>query len=215
MFKVFLRLKTRHVLMAIIGITLIDTFMMQNYVLTREAYFTLYAEELDTYHMEEMITMIKNMSLWGYVLAPLFVFLQLAVTSLLIQLPLVFNFIDIPFAKIFRAVTIAYLVILAVAITKLVYLLHIPAYELTEYTLAFIPLSITALIQTDAYPQHILSFLGNFNLFNLCWILALTFLLAAMTNIKKSTAALVVSSVWVFGLVFQFILFNYLNRVYA
>ncbi|MBN1996815.1 hypothetical protein JW935_04625 [candidate division KSB1 bacterium] len=208
-------IKTLHAFLAIIVVSLIDTFIMQHYVMTRETYFTLFSEQLDAYRVEELITVIKNMSLWSYFLGPLFIFFHLIITSLFIQLPLVFRFIDIPFAKIFRAVTFAYFAVLAIGISKLIYLLQIPAHQMSENKLAFMPLSITTFINPESYPRYIVSFLGNFNIFCLCWIVVLTFLLSATTKIKRSTSALVVLSVWTFGLVFQFVVFNYINRVYS
>lgn len=209
------RLKTYHLFLIILTCTLVNIYTTQNFIMTREVYHNLYSERLEAQRIDELVTVFKKFSVWSYIISPVLLLLRLTFVALLIQLPLVFKFIDIRFAKLFRIVTIAFIPLLLMQVIYITWLLRLPAETINEQTLGFVPLAITNLIDAADYPKHIYGFLGNFNLFEIAWGFLAATGLYKTGKLKKSDADLIVLCLWALILVFQFVLIMYLNKVAA
>ena len=206
-------LKTSHLMLALFAGVLFTTWIMQNFILTRDVYYNLYSEQLEPQRIDEFVTAVKGFYIWNYFIGPLFLLIRLAFVTLLVQLPLVFKFVDISFAKLYRIVALAFVPLLLLSFIKILWLLWIPNYEITEHILSLIPFSINNFIDAENYPKHIYAFLGNFNLFEAAWGIILTTGLSRLTKLKKVDAAIIVLCIWTLIFVFQFVLITYVNKI--
>jgi len=206
-------LKTSHLMLALITGVLLTTWVMQNFILTRDVYYNLYSEQLEPQRIDEFVTAVKGFSIWNYFIGPLFLLIRLTFVTLLVQLPLVFKFVDVSFAKLYRIVALAFVPLLILSLIKTLWLLWIPNYEITEHILTFIPFSINNFMDAENYPKHIYAFLGNFNLFEAAWGIILSAGLSRLTKLKKEDAAIIVLCIWTLIFVFQFVLITYINKI--
>jgi hypothetical protein len=139
--------------------------------------------------------------------------LQITFFALLIQMPLVFMFIEIPFVQIFRVVALASMTSTLLSIAQLLRLSFYQANEITQATLETIPLSLANLINPYDYPKSALFVLGKFNLFEVLWCIIIYRGLAATRQIKKDTAMMLVAMVWIVLLLFQWGMVAYFDSV--
>lgn len=205
-------LKTAHIFLFIVTALLIDTWVTQNHIMTRQVYHNLLGEQLEAYRIDMFYGMIKKLSVWNYVVLPLVTFLRILFVALLIQLPLVLKFIDVPFSHLFRIATIAFLPLLTLLLIKTVWLLQYPRHSLDAEALSFVPLSLAGFMDASHYSRHVVGFLANFNLFEISWCVIIALLLPKAAKIKKSDAALLVLFIWTVIIVFRFVLVLYLQK---
>ena len=206
-------IKTSRLLLLFFLCILAQIYFTQNFIMTSEVYSNLYSDRLEPHRVDEIVLLVKKFSIWSYALAPLFLLIQLTFVSLLIQLPLVLKFIEISFSKLFRIVSFAYIPLLLRQFVYIFWLFRLPANEINEKTLTFVPVAITNFVNASYYPKHIYSFLGNFNLFEIAWMVVVAVGLYRTKKLKKIDAALIVICVWTFIMLFIFVLITYLNKV--
>lgn len=206
-------IKTSHLFLFFLFCILAQIYITQNSIMTREVYYNLYSDRLEPHRVDEIVMVVKKFAIWSYAIAPLLLLIQITFVALLIQLPLVFKFIDISFSRIFRIVSFAYIPLLIKQSVYIIWLLRLPANEINEKTLTIVPLSITNLVSAADYPKHIYSFLGNFNLFEIAWVVVVIAGLYQTKKLEKIDAALIVICVWTFIMIFIFVLITYLNKV--
>ncbi len=206
-------IKTSHLFLLFLFSILAQIYITQNFIMTHEVYYNLYSDRLEPHRVDEIVLMVKKFSIWSYPIAPLLLLIQLTFVALLIQLPLVFKFIDISFSRLFRIVSFAYIPLLIRQFVYIIWLLRLPANEINEKTLTFVPLAITNFVNSGDYPKHIYSFLGNFNLFEIVWVVVAIVGLYQTKKLEKIDAALIVFCVWTFIMIFIFVLITYLNKV--
>lgn len=182
-------------------------------ILTRDAYYHLYGERLELQRIDDLFDMIKRFSVWGYAAMPIVVWLRIAFVTLLLQLPLVFRFIDIPFREIFRIVLTASFLLLLMELVKLVYLSGFPPAALTKQELAYVPFALINWLNTAQHSSSAISFLSHFSLFELGWLAALYHGLVRTNRLKKIDAGLVVLVLWMFLIVMQWSILIYVEKL--
>ncbi|RKY77979.1 hypothetical protein DRQ07_08100 [candidate division KSB1 bacterium] len=207
------KIKTWQLFLLITLAVWINTWILQNFVMTREVYHNLLADQLEISRVDDYFSYVKKISLFSYALAPLVLWIQLAFVTLLLQFPLVLKFIDIPFKKIFRITAFAQISLIVMAIIKTVWLLHFKPSQITAKTLSFTPFSITNLLDVNLYPKSALQILNNFNLFAVIWCIILIKGISDTGKIKKSDSVLLVLGVWAFILIFQWALLTYFTKI--
>lgn len=206
-------LKTWHLFIFICIVFCINTWLTQNFVMTREVYHNLLSKRMETYRIDDYFNFIRKISIWNYILLPAVIWIQITFVALLIQFPLVLKFIDIPFKRIFRIVAFAQIPLIFSRIIKTIWLMQFKPYQITEENLAFVPLAITNLIDTSLYSQSITGFLSHFNVFQILWGFILVKGLVSTDKLKKIDAALLVLIIWIVIMVFQWVLVMYLIKV--
>jgi hypothetical protein len=149
-------LKTGEVFLLLVLGTYINTWILQNYVMTRELYYNLLAERLEIYRIDKYFEYVQKISFLTYIFIPLALLLKIIFTTLFIQFPLVFKFIDIPFRKLFRIVILAQFSVLVMEVIKTIRLLRLPLSKITEGALAVVPFSLTDLLNPAFYPESAL-----------------------------------------------------------
>jgi len=207
------KLKTWHLFLLIMLAVWVNTWILQNFVMTREVYHNLLSEQLEISRIDDYFNFVRKISIFSYLLSPLILWIQLAFVTLLLQFPLVLKFIDIPFKKIFRVVTFAQISLLVMGLVKTFWLLHFQPSQITKQTLSFTPLALTNLLDVSLYPKSAVQILNNFNVFTIIWCIILIKGLADTRKIKKLDASILVLVVWTLILVFQWALVTYFTKI--
>jgi len=206
-------LKTWHLFFLIIIAVWLNTWILQNYVMTREVYHNLLSEQLEISRIDDYFNFVRKISIFSYILVPIIIWIQLAFVTLLLQFPLVLKFIDIPFKKIFRVVTSAQISLVVMGLIKTFWLLHFQPSQITRQTLSFTPLSLTNFLDISAYPKSAVQVLNNFNVFSIIWCIILIKGLSNTGKIKKLDTSIIVVVVWTLILVFQWVLVMYFTKI--
>jgi len=206
-------LKTWHLFLVIIIAVWLNTWILQNYVMTRELYHNLLSEKLEISRIDDYFNFVRKISIFSYILVPIIIWIQLAFVTLLLQFPLVLKFIDIPFKKIFRVVAFAQISLVVMGLIKTFWLLHFQPSQITRQTLSFTPLSLTNFLDISAYPKSAVQVLNNFNVFSIIWCIVLINGLSNTKKIKKLDASILVVVVWTLILVFQWVLVMYFTKI--
>jgi len=207
------KIKTWQLFLLITLAVWINTWILQNFVMTRDVYHNLLAEKLEISRIDDYFNYVRKISMISYALTPLVLWIQLAFVTLLLQFPLVLKFIDVSFKKIFRIAAFAQISLIVMAIIKTVWLLHFKPSQITAKTLSFTPFSITNLLDVNLYPKSALQILNNFNLFAVIWCIILIKGISDTGKIKKSDSVLLVLGVWAFILIFQWALLTYFTKI--
>ncbi len=207
--------KTRYVFLILLLCEMSLSWQYQTQIMTQEAYEALYGDRLDAQRIEDLFDLLKQFRLWGFGMIPLFVWFRVAFLALLLQMPLVFRFIDIPFRDLFRIVTVSSFLFVAFELVRLLYLLSIPSAMVTLQDLSWMPLSLVGFLSLDSKAGGALAFLSHFNAFEIGFLVLLYAGLIRTRKLKKLDAGLVVFLMWMMIIIMHWILALYFARLYG
>ena len=208
-----LQLKGWHLFLLLVACEALLTWFYQSRILTREVYHTLLQAQLDAQRIDALFDLLQRMSLWGFATIPLIIGLRIMLVASLLQLPLVLRFIDIPFRQLFRIVTFSSLIFILLEGVRLLRLSGIPAEQLTQADLNWMPLALTSLLQLEMATASVQGFFNHFNLFEVSWLVFLYFGLSRTGQLRKRDAGLVVLVMWTVVVLFQWGLTLYMERM--
>jgi hypothetical protein len=172
------------------------------------------SEKLDAVRIDDYYELITRLSIWNYMLLPLFLLTRFCFVALLVQLPFVLKCIDIPFNRILRLVMIAAFPLILGSSLKTLWLSQLADANITSETLAFVPFSVMQLtVKQQNWQAPESAILGQFNLFELTWIGIMTFGLARFSRIGRIDAMLFVTAIWSLLILFQWLFIIYFNRI--
>jgi len=203
--------------MTLLLINVILSWVFQESIMTREVYHSLLSGQLESYRIDKQLDLINRFKIWGYLFLPVVLWLKFTIVSLLLQLPLMIKFIEIPFRQIFRVVMIASISFVLMNIVYIIYLSLIPATEINQDIINIIPFSLSSLVDISRYPESAIKMLSSFNLFEIGWLIILFygFTVIACEKLKKTDVALLLISVWSFLFVFKYVLVIYMAKVFG
>lgn len=214
--------KSRHELLnswillgLIVSALIVHTALVQSHIMTRQTYHQFYQNQMEAYRIDTLYDIAKGYKTITYPLVTLLFLVQQTVLALFLQLPLIFMFKEIRFSTLFRILLYAYIPLLLLAFVHFLALWSLPAHELTAHNLKDIPLSLTKLVSPDDFPEHIYGFLGNINLFQAAWILIVTRGIHKTGKISFLDSTILVTGVWITLTGLQFLIINYLHRVFG
>ena len=207
------KLKTWQLYILLAVSNLLTLFIINHFIITKEVYYRLLSSRMEISRIDDYFNFISKFRLWGYFIAPLFLWLKITVVALLIQLPLMIKFIEIPFKKIFRIVAWADISIIILAIVQIIYLLNIPASQFTQNSLSYLPLSLIDLFHNFRFNVAAKSLINSINIFELAWVLIIYKGLKDTGKLEKIDAAILSTGIWVGIEIFQYALLTYLNKM--
>ncbi len=208
-----LQLKGWHLFLLLVACEALLTWFYQSQILTREVYHSLLQAQLDAQRIDALFDLLQRMSLWGFAAIPLIIGLRIMLVASLLQLPLVLRFIDIPFRQLFRIVAAASLLFILLEGVRLLRLSGIPAEQLTQANLNWMPLALTSLLRLEVATASVQGFFSHFNLFEIGWLALLYFGLSRTGQLRKRDAGLVVLVMWTVVVLFQWGLTLYMERM--
>ena len=207
------KIKTWHLFVVIAVLNLITVFILNQFIFTKEVYYSLLSSRMEVSRIDDYFSLISKFRLWGYILAPLVLWLKITIVAMLIQLPLMIKFIEIPFNQIFRIVAWANVSMIFLAAAQIIYFLNIPASQFTRDTISFVPLSLIDLFKNLHFTAAAKGVIKSINLFELMWIIIVYKGLSDTKKLEKIDAAIIAFGVWVGIVMFQFALLTYLNKI--
>jgi hypothetical protein len=201
----------------LLTLNLIISWIFQEYVMTKEVYHSILSERLEDYRIDQQIELVNRFEILGYFLLPIALWLKFSFVALLLQLPLMLKFIEIPFSKIYRAVMVASVSSVLMSAVRLGQLILTPVSQINESVLKITPLSLGSIIDAARYPDSAITILSAFNLFEAFWLvlLMLGFVSIAKEKLKKIDILLLISGVWIFLLVLQYALVTYMEKTFG
>jgi len=188
------------------------TFMASQFIFTREFYYTIFSDQMELIRIDKYVDIINRFSFWSLALLPLFLYIRYMVVAFILQLPMLFRFIEISFKYLFRWVMLASI---ALTLGQVVHYLNIyfTSREHLSGTLFKIqPLSLASTIVPEEYAFNTIVILNQFNIFDMLWGAVLYIGLLKTGKIKKLDALLLILSVWTFLLVIQWALLFFLEN---
>jgi hypothetical protein len=205
--------KKPYALIPVLAFALFNTWITRAFVLSHDVYYNLYRGTVAPHRLEEFIGILENLSVWGYVLAPGLVLLQITVITLIIQLPLLLKLIDVPFSRLLFISSISHIPLCLLGLCKSFWLMTIPISHLSERHFAQIPLALTRFLDYEQTAPQLYAFLGNCNLFTLGWLLSLILGLVRIARIDLKTACSIVFLTWLTLLTFQYMFLMYFDKI--
>ncbi len=208
-------LPTGLLLFVLLAILMLDTCVYQNIILTLNNYHNIYGDKMDTYRIDQIFEFSQQYKNWAYPINSILLIVSNAVIAFFVQLPLVFMFTEIRFRQLFRIALWAYIPLIFLDLAQTVYIMIHADSQLTIEMLQFVPLSLSGFMDVSQTPSHIYGFMGNFNLFQAAWCVIMTRGLYKTGQISKKDSFLVVIGMWAVFLAFQFLLINYLHKMFG
>lgn len=205
--------KTWQLFLLILIANLVVSWCFNEAVFTREVYYNILSERLDTSRIDEYFDFSRKLTVWGYIAQPLLFGLQLVFFAFLLQMPLLLMLIEIPFSQLFRILTISSLTATAFNVVKLLYLLFHDSTEITREALDFMPLSLAAIGNLSVLSKTISFLLGKLNFFEVAWCFMLGKGLIDTGKISIAKAIGVVFSFWTALLLFQLGIVAYFDGI--
>ncbi|KAA3656183.1 MAG: hypothetical protein DWQ10_15980, partial [Calditrichaeota bacterium] len=80
----------------IVGSNLAIGWVWNEFILTREVYYNLFADQLETNRIDAYFDLTRKLTLWGYLFQPAILWLQIVFFTLLLQTPMMLMNIEIP-----------------------------------------------------------------------------------------------------------------------
>jgi hypothetical protein len=189
----WLRTKVHLVLLVFLLILNLSVYYFyQNYLsnLLQSEYFNPALETASIYHQWYVI------SYWGYPLIVIITILKLTTLTFIFETPLLIKNLNIGFKRVFSVLVKAAFVMTAADFLRITNLVN---YEMSIESLSVVqitPLGILDLLQTDFYNQASITFLNQFNGFELIWCVIVYFGLLKIKRISSADSLLIVVSVW-------------------
>jgi hypothetical protein len=206
-------IKTWQLFLLIVLANLVLAWVQNNNILTREVYHNILSKQIESTRIDEYFDRIRDVTVWGYVLLPLLILSQIAILALLIQAPLLFMYIEIPFRQLSRIVTFGALAMTAADVVRVSWLFFMDSAEISSQTLKAVPLSIANFFEASDFPLSVYMLLGKFNVFEFIWCSIIYKGLIDSNKITKRTAAFLIIIIWTTLLLFQWGVDVYLNRI--
>ena len=207
------KLKTWQLFIVLTVINIMVLFILNKFILMREVYYSLLSSRVEISRIDDYFNMINKFRIWGYLIAPVILWLKIMVVALLIQLPLMIKFIEIPFKQLFRIVAWANISMVILAFIQIIYLWNIQASQFRQNTLSFIPLSLMNLFNSLHFTAAAKGFINSINVFEFIWLFIIYKGLSNTGKLEKIDSAILASGVWVGIAIFDFALLTYLNKM--
>jgi len=185
---IFLMLATIHFLVSLLA---------NEYLFTRELYYSLFSEQADLIEIDEYVDLIKRFSFWSMITIPMFLLLKYSFITLLIQIPLLIKYTEISFRYLFRWVMFASVALL---VGQMIHFITIYLYadnNISQKLFKLKPFSLGRLINSIDYPASTLIVLNQCSLFEFAWLLILYIGLLKTGKISKSDGGILLLYVWV------------------
>lgn len=132
-------LKTWQLFVLVTAASLLLSWVMNEFVMTREVYHTVMGEQLDARRIDEYLDLSRRYAIWGYLATPLVLLVRIGFVALLLQTTLLVTLAEVRFMDLFRAGTTAFSAMLYGTAIHTGWLLWLGEAEITKTTLSIRP----------------------------------------------------------------------------
>ena len=191
---------------ALLGINILLIWLVRAQVLRSEFIYQLFQEQIEMTRLDDQLELWRGWFNLNFILVPLALFLKLCFVTFVLQFPLLFLLEDVAYRDIFRVAMIAQLAMLAAAIIQVVILYLKPPLAPDMENLGRMPLSLAGLTgQYSSLSIPARTIINRFNLFELIWCLIVYYKLKSLITMKSVDLVILVSAVWIFLLILQWL----------
>jgi hypothetical protein len=173
--------------------------------MTRDVFHSVLGAQLDASRVDAQYDLVRRWSVVGYVIAPLFLALQVGFVALVAQLGLLLIGADTAFGALFRLVIYARIPLLLASGSRSLWLAQLPAASITKASLSVVRGSLAwlTLDQSQAEtPLYVL--LNSFNVAELAWCVIVTFGLMRVARLAPARAVVFTGAIWLAMELFMF-----------
>jgi hypothetical protein len=154
-------------------VTVAVAWFTNEYVLTRAVYHRMLDAKLEASRVDAQFDFMQQVSMWGYLVAPVFLLLRLAIVAMTAQLFLLLAE-DVPFRVVFRAACWASLAVCAASAARAGYLYLLPTDAITAASMQVVPSSLASLVMyPEDYRSPVYALLNLANVFEAAWCVIL------------------------------------------
>jgi len=189
------------------------TFWAHRLIFTKEIYYSLFSDQMEIVRIDEFIEVLERFSFLSMLLIPLVLLLKYIINTLILQLPLLLQNIEISFKKMFRFVMLASIMLTLGQLCQYIWIYFTPVETITKQLLTINPLSFAAVVGIEKFPPSSVYILNQFNLFEILWGLCIYYGLLSTNSIKKMDAAMLVFIVWLVVLFLQYALYFFFGKL--
>lgn len=201
-----------HIFIYLSIINFFIAYLADQYIFSREFYYTIFSDQMELTRIDQYVDLISRFSFWSLFLVPVFLFVRYTVVAFLLQIPLLFMFIEISFKYLFRWVMLASIFL---TIGDTIHLLNIyftSSENITPTQFMITPFSLATIINPQAYASLAILILNHFNLFDILWGITLYIGLLKTAKLNKINTVLLVAYVWIFFILVELIVVFFLEN---
>lgn len=147
---------------------------------TEEMYFYIYGEQMAYERIQAMIDTQKQWSWVGYIVTPLLYLFKVLFVTLTLILGVTLSGVNLGIKKLFRVALIGEFVFFLPVLIKLIWFLFIDMDYSFEDVATFAPLSLSNLVEMSAVPVWLTYPLQAINLFEVAYIIILSYSLSSL-----------------------------------
>jgi len=189
-----------------LGLNFMLIWLVKGQVIRTEFIYHLFQEQVEITRLEDQLELWRGWFNLNFILVPLVLFLKFSFISFVLQFPLLFLLEDVAYRDIFRVVMIAQLAMLAAAIIQIAILYLKPLQAIDMENLGRMPLSLAGLTRHySALSLPAKAIINRFNVFELIWCLIIYYKLKSLLTLKSEDLIILVSGVWIFLLILQWL----------
>ena len=206
--------RTWHLFVLMAGISIVLSWLNNEFVMTPDVYGDLLAQELDAGIVERQLEAASSFRAVGYLAIPAIVWTRVATTALIAQMFCLLGMIEIPFRRLFRAATIAFVAPLAESANRMVWIARQDTIDPSMLTVT--PGSIAAVaLPAPADPSWVYVLLSEVGFFQFAWVGLMVVGLLGTKRLGVGGAMLVTGGVWGLGTVSRVAFALYLQHLQA
>lgn len=205
-------IKNWHIFFFITLLYLVITLINDRFIMTREIYGLMLADQIESNRIDDYYEMLKRFSVYTYLALPIIIWLKITFIALLLQTPMMLKGIEVSFKETFRISVLANISYILLGLVKLVILFLTPTSDYTSALLNAIPGSITNFISRESYSPIAYSFLSSINIYEVLWIAIVFYGLAKLKKMDRTDSFILAFGIWLGLTLFQFSLVLYFNK---
>jgi len=202
-----------HIFIYLSIINFLIAFLASQFIFTRDFYYTIFSDTMELSRIDKYVDFIDRFSFWSLLFLPLFLFIKFSVVALILQIPLLFRYIEISFKYLFRWVMFASL---ALTLGQVIHFLNIyltAAKNVYASLFKILPLSLATLINPEEYSSNAIFILNQFNIFDMLWSTILYIGLTKTGKINKMDTIILILCIWTFLLGIQWMVLFFMENL--
>ena len=200
-----------HIFIYLSIINFFIAYLANQYIFSREFYYTIFSDQIELTRIDQYVDFVSRFSFWSLFLLPVFLFIRHTVVAFILQIPLLFMFIEISFKYLFRWVMLA-----SVSLTmgQTIHLLNIyftSAEKITPTLFKITPFSLATIINPREYASNAILILNHFSIFDILWGIILYIGLLKTSKLNRINTVILVLYVWIFFIFVELIIVFFLE----
>jgi hypothetical protein len=201
------------IFISLVIFNLLITALANEFVYTRDFFYHLLSTQMESFRIDRYVDLIYRYSYWSLIMLPLILLIKFTFKAFVLQIPLLFQYIDISIYYLFRLVMLASLALSIGHIMHYVLIYNSITDTNLHSLLLTKPLSLANFFGTKNMTPSSLFILNQFNVFELLWVLIIIRGLLQTNKIRRYDIVLIVFSVWSFILILQWIIYFFMENI--